>query len=308
MSEPVISVIIPIYNTAPWLRRCLDSVVNQTYQNLEIILVDDGSTDGSGAICDEYAARDGRVRVIHKGNGGVSSARNAGLAAAGGEWIGWVDSDDWIEPDMYVYLLAAAQDRGADIAVCSRYEHYRESCRMRGWAQERLLDTEGALELLLKNDDMQNYLWDKLWRRSLFEGISFPEGHTYEDLAVMYRLFERAQRIVCLPEGKYHYNERPGSIVGNVSLKNRLDHCYATKARLDDMQSRWPQFTKYLEGQCAAAAINVWCAFLQNDRETRACREDRRVPDALPAVVGICRRADMRVAVHTETRSGAVRA
>ena len=108
MSEPKISVIVPVYKVEPYLRKCLDSIVGQTYQNLEIILVDDGSPDGCGAICDEYAAQDKRVRVIHKANGGVSSARNAGLTAATGEWIGWVDSDDWIEPDMYERMLELA--------------------------------------------------------------------------------------------------------------------------------------------------------------------------------------------------------
>ena len=121
MEEPLISVIVPVYKVEAYLRRCLDSIVNQTDRNLEIILVDDGSPDHSGAICDAYAKRDRRIRVIHKVNGGVSSARNAGLEAASGEYIGWVDSDDWIENDMFEYLKNLAVTCQADVAQCGRY-------------------------------------------------------------------------------------------------------------------------------------------------------------------------------------------
>ena len=146
MKEPKISVIVPVYKVEPYLRKCLDSIVNQTYRNLEIILVDDGSPDNCGAICDEYAAGDGRIRVIHQENGGVSSARNAGLSAVTGEWVGWVDSDDWIEPDMYEYLLKNALEQNADIAVCSHYEVHRETEVFCGWTGVQLLDTEAALK------------------------------------------------------------------------------------------------------------------------------------------------------------------
>ena len=118
--EPKISVIVPVYKVEPYLRKCLDSIINQTYRNLQIILVDDGSPDNCGAICDEYASKDSRIEVIHQENGGVSAARNAGLKLAAGDYIGWVDSDDWIEPDMYAYMLENMQKYEADIAVCSQ--------------------------------------------------------------------------------------------------------------------------------------------------------------------------------------------
>lgn len=269
MKTPKISVIIPVYKVEPYLRGCLNSIVNQTYENLEIILVDDGSPDGCGAICDEYAARDRRIRVIHKTNGGVSSARNAGLRAAAGEWIGWVDSDDWIEPDMYEYLLSHALSAGADITVCGRLERYRDRSVFRGWEREETLDTETALELLLKNDVMQNYLWDKLWRRGLFDGLSFPEGRTFEDIAIMHRLFVRARRIVCLPEAKYNYFQRPGSIVDDVSLVNRVNHFTAAEARYCEMARDWPQFHDLLEAQCVASAVPIWCSYYANPKEER---------------------------------------
>lgn len=264
-----ISVIIPVYKVEAYLRKCLDSVVGQTYRNLEIILVDDGSPDNCGAICDEYAAQDQRIQVIHQKNNGVSAARNAGLAAAAGEWIGWVDPDDWIEPDMYEYLLRHVLEHGADIAVCSRSERYRDRSVLRGWEREQILDTEHALELLLKNDVMQNFLWDKLWRRELFDGLSFPEGRTFEDIALMHRLFMRARQIVCLPEAKYNYLQRSGSIVDNRSLENRINHYQAAKLRLDEMYDQWPQFRQLLEAQCVASSITVWSSVCANPSAKR---------------------------------------
>lgn len=269
MDDPRISVIVPVYKVEVYLRKCLDSIVGQTYRNLEIVLVDDGSPDDCGTICDEYAAKDERIKVIHQKNGGVSAARNAGLDAAAGEWIGWVDSDDWIEPDMYEYLLDHALRAEADIAVCSRFERYRDRSVFRGWEQELTLDTEKALELLLKNDVMQNYLCDKLWRRSLFDGIVFPEGRTFEDIAVMHRLFMRARQVVCLPDAKYNYLQRSGSIVDDKSLENRINHYRAAKLRLDEMCGQWPQFRQLLEAQCVASSITVWSSVCMNPRAKR---------------------------------------
>lgn len=269
MNEPKISIIIPVYKAEPYLGKCLDSVVGQTYRNLEIILVDDGSPDGCGIICDEYAKQDGRITVIHQNNGGVSSARNAGLRRVTGSYIGWVDSDDWIEPDMYEYLLKNIIDHDADIAVCGRCERYREKTVNRCWQKTEVLDTESALRLLLENGQMQNFLWDKLWRRELFRNIYFPEGKTYEDIAIMHRLFERAEKIVCLNETKYHYVQHPGSIVADTSLENRLNHYKAAKARFEEMKETWPQFKTMLLAQCVASAVGIWVGYLSNPWEER---------------------------------------
>lgn len=267
--EDKISVIVPVYGVEPYLRKCLDSLVGQSYLNLEIILVDDGSPDRCGKICDEYAEKDSRIRVIHKENGGVSSARNAGLGIASGEWIGWVDSDDWVELDMFEYLLGNAQQAGAEIAVCSRVERYKEHHIFRGWEETLILNREEAMGLLLENDQMQNYLCDKLWKRELFRGIVFPEGKTFEDIAVMHRLFERASRVVCLPEWKYNYYQRAGSIVDDPSLQNRINHFMAARNRLEEMGEAWPQYLDLLEAQCVASSIMVWCSYYANPKPER---------------------------------------
>lgn len=269
MDNPKISVIVPVYKVEPYLQKCLDSVVGQTYRNLEIILVDDGSPDRCPAICDGYAAQDSRVKVIHKENGGVSSARNAGLAAATGDWIGWVDSDDWIEPDMYGYMLDKARTYGADIAVCGRTEVYPNRTVRRSWSEDLVMNREDALTLLLKNDVLQNYCCDKLFCADIWEGIVFPESETFEDIAVMHRLFERAQRTVCLPETKYHYLQRAESIVHNVSLENRLNHYRAAEKRYREMQEDWPELEDLLLAQCAASVIGVWCGYSRNPKKIR---------------------------------------
>ena len=271
MTSSNISIIVPIYKVEVYLRQCLDSILNQTYGNLEIILVEDGSPDRCGAICDEYAQRDGRIRVIHQENGGVSAARNAGLEAATGQWIGWVDPDDWIDPDMFERLITAGEqeEEPVDVVICGGYEEYRYRQVPFGWPCRQLLDREEALQGLLEDRYMHNALYDKLWRRELYEGIRFPVGHTYEDLAVIYRLYEQADRFLCLPDRKYHYRQHPYGIMGDCSLKNRLDHCLAAGQRCQDMIRRWPQWSDLLEGRCVTAAIGVWCGYYCNPREER---------------------------------------
>ena len=267
--EPKISVIVPVYKVEPYLRKCLDSIVNQTYRNLQIILVDDGSPDNCGNICDEYAAMDSRIEVLHQENGGVSSARNAGLKLVKGDFIGWVDSDDWIESEMYEHMLENTLKYGADIAVCSRFERYKNKVIRRGWSNIEVLNREKALQMLLKNDVMQNYLCDKLWKRELFTDIVFPEGRTYEDIAVMHKLFINAECVICLPNVGYNYFQRADSIVSDVSLRNRLGHYLAAKNRYIEMVKEWPQFEYLLVAQCVASAVCIWCSYFSNERNER---------------------------------------
>ena len=269
MEQPTISVIVPIYNVEEYLQACLDSILAQIYENLQIILVDDGSTDGCAAICDAYGAKDSRICVIHQRNGGVSAARNAGLAAAQGDWIGWIDADDWIDPDMFTYLLEGALEEQADICVCGRYEQLRYCTANFGHKDRMLLDQKGAMNALLQERDMDNALYDKLWKRELFQDILFPVGQTYEDLATVYRLFSKAARIVCLPEPKYHYRRRQNSITSDASLPNRMNHYLAARARYADMAESWPEHRELLEQRCVTAAIGIWSGYYHNPRVVR---------------------------------------
>lgn len=269
--QATISVIVPIYNVEPYLRKCLDSIVAQTYSGLEIILVDDGSPDNCGAICDEYAVQDSRIKVIHKPNGGVSSARNAGLDAATGDWIGWVDPDDWAELDMFSYLLENALKYKADIAVCGHYELTQGRSIFSGWEAPCVLDREQAMEtLLIADDPLQNFCWDKLWRRELWEGIRFPGVTIFEDIRVVYQLFERVGRIVCLPEAKYYYLKRQGSISADLNLRNGLDFYLTMLARYEEMRENWPQLEKLLLSLCAGnATMDLWLRYCSSPKEER---------------------------------------
>lgn len=212
----MISIIVPVYNVKEYLERCLQSVCGQTYRNLEIILIDDGSTDGSGELCDWFAQEDERVRVIHQENAGQSVARNRGLDIARGEYFGFVDGDDWIEPDMYEFLYRLMTDNDADISICS---HYRDkgSRSVAKYASGKFfsLTRDEALQALVVDKHVRNYMWDKLFRRSLFTDVSFPVKRVFEDVAICYQLFYRAEKVVLQELPKYHYMIREGSTTKN---------------------------------------------------------------------------------------------
>lgn len=269
MEQPEISIIVPIYKAESYLKTCLDSITAQTYENLQIILVDDGSADSCGSICDSYAAKDPRIQVIHQCNAGVAAARNAGLAAATGDWIGWVDADDWVERDMFQYLLSNAVAQQADVCVCARYEELPHRTNHFGFTERALLDRQAALKALLENRLLDDALYDKLWKRQLFQLIRFPEGRTYEDLSTVYRLLEQAQTIACLPEQKYHYRRHSGSIVADTSLPSRMNHYLAARQRYGDLASRYPEFEVLLQERCLAAAVGIWCGWYRNPSHIR---------------------------------------
>lgn len=193
-----ISVIVPVYNVEDYLPKCLDSILAQTYQNLEIILVDDGSPDRSGEICDQYAERDSRVAVIHKANGGVCAARNVGLDAATGEMIGFVDSDDWIEPDMYEVLLEKMQEHGADIVQS-------------GMESDGSKSVEECLRRLVCMDNIE--VWRNLYRSEVIGSVRFSERlRSSEDLLFNYQVFKRARKCFYIGESKYHHCYVQGSL------------------------------------------------------------------------------------------------
>ncbi len=268
--NPKITVTVPVYNAAGTLVRCLDSICGQTYDNLEILLIDDGSYDGSGAICDAYAGKDARIRVVHQENTGVSAVRNRALQLATGEWLGFVDDDDWIEPDMYEYLFSGIRRYDADIAICGHWAEFRRRAAFTACAEETVLDTRQALTRLLQNEEIQSLLCDKLWRRTLFQTITFPAGRSFEDVTVAGRLFEQARRVVALPEGKYHYIKHPDSLSSSLTLSNQLNYYLACKQRYEELFPRWPDLEPLLGAQCAAGTTGVWAAYYSASPAERA--------------------------------------
>lgn len=224
MEKTLISVIVPIYKVERYLHQCVDSILNQTYRNLEVILVDDGSPDGCGQICDAYGAQDSRVRVIHKKNGGLSDARNAGIDIARGDYLAFVDSDDWLEPDTYEAMLSAMERHGAKLVCAGRFDNEEETgaCTV-GLCPEReeFLPAVPLVRKIFHWENLDSAAWDKLYARELFREIRYPVGKAMEDLPTTYRLVLLAGGGVLLPKPVYHYRHRGGSItLSAVSEQN----------------------------------------------------------------------------------------
>lgn len=216
--DKTISVIVPVYGVEVYLPRCVDSILAQTYRDFELILVDDGGTDGCPAICDAYARLDERVKVIHKENGGLSDARNVGIQNASGKWISLIDSDDYVSPVFLEMLLQTAQSSGAEVAVCG-FQRTRKSeipaTPKKDWKVRVYRSrTEIMANYFNRNRGRMVLAWNKLYRRECFDGITYPKGRNYEDEATTYRILYRCRRVAYNPSVLYYYFQRNDSITG----------------------------------------------------------------------------------------------
>ena len=220
----LISVIVTAYNIEEYIARGVRSICGQTYRNLEIIVVDDGSTDGTGKVCDELAQEDNRVQVIHKPNGGPADARNVGAAQSTGRYIGYVDGDDWIDPDMYEMMLGALLEQQADLAVCRYRQVYKTHVEDRSVDRAVLFEGQEALQCYVEEREqysIQNAAWNKLYRREILDGASFPKGKWYEDIMFATSALARAKRCIYLDTAYYNYIiDREGSIM-NTQINPR---------------------------------------------------------------------------------------
>lgn len=237
-----ISVIVPIYKVEPYLDRCVRSIVDQTYKNLEIILVDDGSPDNCPSMCDAWAGKDSRIKVIHKENGGLSDARNAGLAIATGDYIAFIDSDDWIAPDFIRELYDAMERTGAEIAECGTtyVDESDKVLRQRGVAPVAYMDKLEALRRLVREDGIYQTVWNKLYRRAVIEGILFEKGKHHEDDFWTYQIFDRIEKLTVVERPMYYYLQRSGSIIGTGYTIKRLDGLEARFLRMLYLQ-KYPE-------------------------------------------------------------------
>ena len=208
-----ISVIVPVYNVEQYLERCVDSIINQTYTNLEIILVNDGSTDNSGKLCDELAKKDERIRVIHKENGGLSDARNRGIDEAESDLVGFIDSDDYIDSDMYEVLLKNLNNTDADLSMCALYDVYNNTPEAQVANKETWeLSSEQAIKMVMEAKILSVTAVNKLYRKSLFSDLKFEVGKIAEDSCIMVKLLDKCKKIVATNEKKYYYVHRENSI------------------------------------------------------------------------------------------------
>lgn len=241
---PLISVILPIYNVAEELQRCMDALFAQTYANLEFVLVDDGSTDGSARLCDRLAAADRRVVVLHKPNGGVSDARNSGLARARGAYITWVDPDDTVDVDCIAYLYALIRKYGTGMSIC-QHRVWRGGRVIREYGQsgDAALPARECVERMLYHDGIDTSAWGKLYAAALFKAIGYPVGRQFEDIATTYRLMMRAERIAVGRESKYNYILRDASIVNSAFNPHKLDLLEMTDGMAHEVAKTWPELS-----------------------------------------------------------------
>lgn len=274
----LISVIIPAYKTEVYLKRCIDSVLAQTWTNLEIIAVDDGSPDRSGAILDEYAKRDPRVTVIHQENKGVSAARNAGLAAASGDYIGFVDSDDALEPDMYEVLIRLAKEHNAPIAHCGyrRISPDGSTKEISGTGALMVQSNEEAMECLLLGKHFVGSLCNKLFNRRLLDGLSFrTDIKINEDVLLAYQLFKRASKSVYIDRSLYLMFAREGSATSSGTRQDKREADLLFVAEWIAKDSRNKKFEtaaqmRYIE---ILAIEYAWCMTDGRDKNTLQLRK-----------------------------------
>lgn len=279
--ETAISVIVPVYRVEKFLPQCIESVLNQTFTDFELILVDDGSPDRCPAICDEAAERDARVRVIHQANQGLSAARNAGIEAARGAWLSFVDSDDYIAPQFYEKLYQTAQRTDADCVMCS-VQNVDESGKPIDSALMRVADeVKTGQEVLRKigRDDVTPYLtaWNKLYRRKLFNTLRYPAGRQNEDVFVFAELFCQVQRAVCVAEPLYFYRKRIGSIMNSVVTLRNLDEMWAYVNCFEHLQQDDEEsILKETEKRVFAKLTGVYYRVTEEDRYSNKMKQAKK--------------------------------
>lgn len=256
--NPLISIIVPVYNVEKYLPKCLDSIMNQTYKNLEIILVDDGSTDNSGIICDKYSEGDRRIKVIHKENGGLSDARNKGLDIAKGEYVGFVDSDDYIAEDMYEYLYAFILENNLDVAMCASCDVYEDKIIYPKNFESIILDKK---EKIIENIFINPFggaavsVCSKLFKYDVIKNIRFDFGKTYEDVYFLLKWIANTNNFGRGDKVKYYYVQRGESITHQKFYNDKiLDVVDGYKKNYKIISQKYPEATK-------AAEVRLWWAY-----------------------------------------------
>lgn len=259
MSTPLISLIIPVYNVEHYIDRCMQSVFAQTYRNLEIILIDDGSTDASGIKCDLYQKQDKRVRVLHKANGGLSSARNYGISAACGRYVICIDSDDYVDKDYTAYLFSLVERFRTKIGIC-QHRVLLPNAKTDDKAVNRpaeVLSAKECIERMLYHDVIDTTACAKIYERTLFQDISYPEGKLFEDIATTYKLMHESERIAVGYQSKYNYIIRKNSIVNGAFNAKKLELIEMTDKMAKDVILWYPDLRSAVRRRQAYARFST---------------------------------------------------
>lgn len=241
LKNPLISVILPVYNIQEYLPKCKELLVKQTYENIEFILVDDGSTDKSGLLCDQYAKEDKRFVVYHKKNGGLSDARNFGINNSKGEYITCVDPDDYIDQDYVQYLFELIMHYQVKMSICQHKVHFPNGkIQDYGFSGSELMISKKCIEKMMYHDLIDTSAWAKLYHRSLFDIVQYPKGKIFEDIGTTYALMLQCDQIAVGFESKYHYIIRNNSIVNAEFNPRKLDLLEMTDKMAEDVLKVYP--------------------------------------------------------------------
>ena len=264
MSEPLLSVIIPVYQVEKYIGQCLDSVVGQTYTNLDIILVDDGGTDSSVDICREYQKKDNRIRIISQENGGLSKARNVGVAHAQAELITFIDSDDYIHPQMFATMVPYLQEHNLDIISCTSTRKNVVIKEMIGTGKLECYDHRTAVSMGLRDDNVS--AWGKIYKKELLEKVQFPVGRVFEDLGTLYKIFNECHKVGWLDYQFYHYIKRENSITQrSFRVKPKYDSLYLNHEKIAfATEHGYTEELQYIHGEIIKNAMSLLTVFYSN--------------------------------------------
>lgn len=255
--EKTISVIVPVYNVEKYLRQCVQCIIEQTYEKLEIILVDDGSTDSCHKLCDDYALQDSRIRVVHKKNGGLSDARNVGIAVSSGEYIALIDSDDYISLDYIEYLYRLIIDSRADMSICQRWDVDESGNPLREgrrYEDAVINGNKKCMKEFFTNPAMDTVAWGKLYKKSLFNNVQYPFGKYHEDVFTTYLLIAQCSCIAIGKERKYFYRQRNSSISNRTFTQKHLDSVEGKLECRQFMIRHYPELVQYANADVVYAA------------------------------------------------------
>jgi len=247
LNKQLISVIVPVYKVEKYLEKCVCSILGQTYHNIEILLIDDGSPDNCGKMCDELSvSSDSRIHVIHKENGGLSDARNRGIEEAKGNWLAFVDSDDYIAPDMYERLLKAALVNDSQMAVTGiSYIHEISKEEVSFELPVQTLTNREAIEYFLRSKNDNEYMCNKIFQKELFEDVRFPLGKWYEDICIMPLLLHKCKNVTMIDGKGYYYLQRESGITQSPDIVKQMDGIYAKMQKIQFLKEHYPEFIPY---------------------------------------------------------------
>ena len=290
----LISVIVPVYNVEKYVEKCINSIMRQTYKNLEIMIVNDGATDNSRLVCEALAKKDKRIRLINKENGGLSDARNVGIDNANGKYISFIDSDDYVEENYVELLYNTIKQYDADVSIASHKVIYEKNIIDKSTGKKFCATSKEILEMLLYDNGIDTSAWGKLYKRELFKDIKFPKGRLFEDSATIYKLIDKSEKIAVYSKPVYNYIIRNDSISNEKFSERKLDLITSTKEMTEYIRKKYPELNKacnrrlmyaYLSTLTQLAKSKVKNKKIQNELMGSICKnrsevlKDKNIPN-----------------------------